>query len=94
MWGLEMHLRLAYGSELRAEHERLRSGPGPELASVAPHLPETGRHAIERALAKRNELDLLTHAQGVDLRAHAAFLLAVQALIPPTRGAKRSTITW
>ena len=86
IWGLEQHLRFAYGSELREEHERLRSGPGPELAPVAPHLPETGRHAIERAVAKRNELDLLTNAQGIDLRAHAALLLAVQALVPPIRG--------
>ncbi|HSS61763.1 MAG TPA: alpha-amylase family glycosyl hydrolase [Candidatus Limnocylindrales bacterium] len=82
MWGLEQHLRLAYGSELRKRYERLRDGPGPQLAAVAPALPEPGMATISEMLRRRNSLDLLVDEEGVDLAAHALFLLSVHALVP------------
>ncbi len=86
MWGLEQHMRIAYGTELRSRYEHVRHGPGPELAPAPPQLPRPGRAAIDDALARRSELDLFTTPTGVDLRAHALFLLAVHALIPKMRG--------
>ena len=88
MWGLEQHLRVAYGSTLRQLFEGLREGPGPELAPVPPKLPRGGRAAVRSALRRSNHLGLFTSPQGVDLRAHALFLLAVHALVPPIPGSE------
>jgi glycosidase len=86
MWGLEQHLRLAHGSRVRERVERLRDGPGPELAASPPELPTNPTAAIRDALKSRTELDLFVSEEGVDLGAHAMFLISVHALIPPTRG--------
>lgn len=86
MWGLEQHLRLAYGSELRERFERLRDGPGPELAAEPPELPKRPASAIRAALKRKSPLNLLTTEQGIDLGAHALFLINVHALIPKATG--------
>jgi glycosidase len=86
MWGLEQHLRLAYGSELRERFERLRYGPGPELASEPPRITGDAAAEIANALKRRNGLDLLTSEQGIDLAAHARFLVSVHALVPASPG--------
>ena len=91
MWGLEQHLRLAHGSELRERFERLRDGPGPELASEPPQIPKDPAGEISTALSRRNGLDLLTTngwKEGIDLAAHAMFLVCVHALIPTIPGSE------
>lgn len=82
MWGLEQHLRFTYRSSIREKVERLKDGPGPELAAEAPHLPTDGEHEIKAALRRRSKLDLFLTEDGIDLRAHALFLLAVHSLVP------------
>jgi glycosidase len=86
MWGLEQHLRFAHGSELRERIERLRDGPGPELASEPPEIPQNPDVAIYAALKRRTELDLFTTSDGVDLGAHATFLICVHACLPQMQG--------
>ncbi len=87
MWGLEQHLRLAHGTpELYERVDRLRDGPGPELASEPPAIPKNPIAAIEAWLKRRTDLDLLTTREGIDLRAHAMFLICVHALIPQVPG--------
>ncbi len=86
MWGLEQHVRLAYGSEVRERYERLRDGPGPELAPEPPAMPEHPITAIREDVRRRNSLDLLTNQEGIDLAAHAMFLVNVHALMPSVRG--------
>ena len=84
MWGIEQHLRLAYGSELRQRFERLRDGPGPEVISVPPAVAKTPVRAIRAALKRKSQLDLLTTNEGIDLGAHARFLIDLHALLPKT----------
>lgn len=86
MWGLEQHLRVAYGSALREEYLRLKDGPGPELAATPPDLPAATAGDLAAALRQRNELDLFVDEEGLDLAQHARFLVAVHALIPKRRG--------
>jgi glycosidase len=86
MWGLEQHLRLAYGTELRDRFERLRDGPGPELASESPQIPRDPAAQVSAALKRRNGLDLLAAPDGIDLAAHAMFLVCVHALEPTIPG--------
>ncbi|HKW59647.1 MAG TPA: alpha-amylase family glycosyl hydrolase [Candidatus Dormibacteraeota bacterium] len=86
MWGLEKHLRVAYGSPLHERHARLRDGPGPELAATPPALPTLDRALIQAAVRRRNSAGVLTNVEGVDLRGHALFLLAVHANLPRIRG--------
>src|SRR5258708_4704512 len=80
-WGLEQHLRLAHGTELRERIERLRLGPGPELASEPPEIPQDPDDAIYASLKRRTELDLFTTREGIDLGAHATFLICVHACL-------------
>jgi glycosidase len=82
MWGLQQHLKVVHRTPLKERYERLKDGPGPELASDPPELPEDAASWIGAALKRRNELDLLVDADGVDLEAHATFLHCVHALIP------------
>ncbi|TMC54153.1 MAG: hypothetical protein E6J20_03475 [Chloroflexi bacterium] len=82
MWGIEQHLRLAYGSKLREPFERLRNGPGPEVASVPPALAKDSLKAIRTAVKRKSQLGVLTTDEGIDLGAHARFLIDVQALLP------------
>ncbi len=84
LWGLGQHIRLAYGSELRTAYQRLKDGPGPELAATPIELPSPS--ALVDLVARRNELDLMTDEHGVDLGAHADFLLAGHAQIPKLAG--------
>jgi glycosidase len=86
MWGLAEHVRLVHGSNVRERFERLRDGPGPELASEPPEIPSDPGLWVQAALRRRNELDLFTTPDGVDLGAHALFLICVHALIPRIRG--------
>jgi glycosidase len=88
MWGLERHLLAAYGSPLHEKYEHLRDGPGPELAPAPPRLPRSGRPAIAAALRRRSSAGLLVNRDGVDLRGHALFLLAVHSLVPRIAGAE------
>jgi glycosidase len=76
-WGLEQHVKLAHGTELRDL---------PDVASRPPAIPKRPMEAIRAALKRRTELDLLTNEQGIDLAAHAIFLISVHALIPKVRG--------
>lgn len=82
MWGLGEHVRLVHGTGVREPYERLRDGPGPELAPTPPAMPDLGRETVVALLSRRNSLDLLVDGEGVDLAAHAAFLMAVHALVP------------
>ena len=82
MWGLERHVALVHRSALEEEYERLKDGPGPELAAEPPDLPKDPEAWIAQALRRRNELDLFVDDKGVDLRAHALFLICVHALLP------------
>lgn len=82
MWGLEQHLKLVYRSALREPFARLKEGPGPELAPEPPRLPHGGREQLARALGRANRLNLMVNDEGLDLRAHALFLLAVHSLVP------------
>ncbi len=84
MWGLEQHLRFVYRTPLRQRYERLKDGPGPELAAEPPHIA-TGQSAVETALHHKSPLDLFTTDAGIDLRAHALFLIAVHSLMPQQR---------
>ena len=84
MWGLEQHVKSVYRTRLAEPYQRLKDGPGPELAPEPPELPTNPRAWIEDALARRNDLDLLTNYEGIDLRAHATFLICVHALVPKT----------
>ena len=84
LWGLGQHIRLAYGSELRTAYGRLKDGPGPDLAATPIELPSPS--ALVDLVARRNELDLITDEHGVDLAAHADFLIAVHAQIPKLIG--------
>jgi len=86
MWGLEQHLRFAHGSKLRERYERLKGGPGPELAVTPPALPKANVEALRTALQRRSSLDLFIGDDGIDLAAHARFLLAVHELIPTIGG--------
>ena len=86
MWGLEQHVTFVHGTPLRERYERLKDGPGPELAAAPPGLPADAVATIKGALARRNQLDLLVTQRGVDLRAHATFLIAVHSLVPKLRG--------
>ena len=86
VWGLEEHLRFAHGFDVRERVERLRDGPGPELAAEPPQLPKDPRAAIRDALKRRTELDLFTTNAGIDLGAHAIFLICVHAVIPRMYG--------
>ena len=82
MWGLEQHLRLAYGSELRGRFEALSERP----ASQPLDLPKPPSGAIRAALERRSELDLFVNEEGIDLATHARFLISIHALIPKVRG--------
>jgi len=86
MWGLQRHVALVHRSALEEEYQRLKDGPGPELAATPPELPKDPAAWIERALRRRNQLDLLVDGEGVDLRAHALFLICVHALLPKLVG--------
>lgn len=87
MWGLEQHLKFAHRSSVRVKVERLKDGPGPELAAAPPELPRDGMKEIADALRRRSPLDLFVNEDGIDLRAHARFLLAVHSVLPkPRRG--------
>jgi hypothetical protein len=80
-WGLAQHLRFVYRTPLRERYERLRDGPGPELAADPPEIT-SDRSTIEEALRRKSDLGLLTTPEGIDLRSHALFLIAVHSLIP------------
>ncbi|OLB81357.1 MAG: hypothetical protein AUI15_39985 [Actinobacteria bacterium 13_2_20CM_2_66_6] len=86
MWGLAQHLRYNHQSGVREEYERLKDGPGPELAATAPDLPPADLAALRNALNQRTALDLFVDEDGADLAAHARFLLTVHALIPTLKG--------
>ena len=86
MWGLQRHVALVHRSALEEEYQRLKDGPGPELAATPPELPKDPAAWIEQTLRRRNQLDLLVDDEGVDLRAHALFLICVHALLPKLVG--------
>ena len=86
MWGLGEHVRLVHGSNVRERYQRLADGPGPSLAPTPPAMPALGPKTIAALLSRRNSLDLLVDEDGLDLAAHAIFLIAIQALVPKIRG--------
>ena len=97
IWGLEQHLKFVPRTPLRERYERLKDGPGPEMASDPPDLPIDPASWIRASLARKNELDLFTDAAGVDLRAHAVFLACVHALVPKMRSSDDyffAGVTW
>ena len=94
MWGLEEHVRRVYRTLLVEPYERLKDGPGPEVAAQPPDLPTDPAAWIQEALARRNELDLFTTEEGVDLRTHAIFLVCVHALLPKMRWSEDSFFTF
>ena len=78
-WGLQKHLRFAYGSPLR---DRLPA----HLAATPPELPQATAAGLHEAVRRANRLGLLATESGLDLRGHALFLIAVHALVPPVEG--------
>jgi len=86
MWGLEQHLRYNHESGVRERYLHLKDGPEPELAPTAPDLPKADPAALRNAVNNRSSLDLFIGEDGVDLAAHARFLLAVHDLIPTIKG--------
>jgi len=86
MWGLEQHLRHNHETALREKYQRLKDGPGPELAQAAPRLPDADLTYLTGAVKKSTALDLFVDGDGIDLAAHARFLVAVHALIPKIQG--------
>jgi glycosidase len=80
-WGLERHLRVAHGSPLR---DRLPA----HVASTPPELPHATAAGLHDAVERANRLGLLVTESGVDLRAHALFLIAVHALVPPIKSSE------
>ena len=78
-WGLQKHLRFAYGSPLR---DRLPA----HLAATPPELPQATAGGLHEAVWRANRLGLLATESGLDLRGHALFLIAVHALVPPVDG--------
>lgn len=80
VWGLKEHLRVAYGSPLRERSEKVAVAPVPPL------LPRAGIESLQSAVREANVLSLFVTKHGVDLRAHALFLIAVHALVPRVQG--------
>jgi cyclomaltodextrinase / maltogenic alpha-amylase / neopullulanase len=86
-------LRDGPGPELAAEFPSApRSGPAAILWRAWRHALGGRRAAaisdLEKALARRSSVDLFVTAHGIDLGAHALFLLAVHALRPPVAGSE------
>ena len=93
MWGLEQHVKSVYRTRLAEPYERLKDGPGPELAPERPRLPSDPRAWIAAALARRNALDLFVGGRGVELGEHALFLICVHALVPRSQWNEDSFFT-
>jgi glycosidase len=94
MWGLGEHVKRVYRSLLIEPYERLKNGPGLEVAAEPPGLPKDPAAWVQDALPRRNELDLFTTPDGIDLRAHALFLICVHELVPRTRWNEDSFFTF
>ncbi len=100
-WALERHLHWSKSPALRSRLEELKaeSGTEPPLASAdgpsaalwfAWQSAVSNRHveaigALHTATSARSGLGLFLGEGGVDVRAHALYLIAVHALIPPRK---------
>jgi glycosidase len=94
IWGLQEHVQRVHRTLLLEQYERLKDGPGPEVAADLPELPRDPAAWIREALPRRNALDLFTTKDGIDLRAHAIFLICVHALLPKVRWSEDSFFTF
>ena len=81
-WGLQQHLRVAYGTPLREHADKLSVAPAP------PALPGPSPQSLDAAARRANSLSLFVTPDGVDLQAHALFLISVHGLVPRLQGAE------
>lgn len=98
-WGLEQHLRRARNVSLRTRLDAIQAGYGQEAPPLPSHGTsaalwtawqdaKAGNRAsaiaiLETAMAERSAQDLFLAGGGVDLDAHALFLLTVHGLLAP-----------